>query len=160
MGFLDSVHARYVAIVESLGKQLDPNYTYTSYSFSPRGYLSQYSVRDYIRIVAIIGAYALIIRPLVEKLMSWLRDRATAQGKGPTPVAVDLPDWERDAVLSSDGELARAHDSQSSAIGGRAKAKDPFDWGANARRRHRDAQIARENQRQDAEDAEIDKYLD
>ena len=156
MSFLSSLHARYVSVVEQLGRQLDPEYSYTAYSFSPRAYLSSYGVRDYIRIVAIIGAYALIVRPLIEKVMSWLRDRATAQGKGPTPIAVDLPAWEKDAMLSGDGTLQHAP----AAGGDDGTSRDPFDWGARARKRHIQAQRERETPRQDAEDAEIDRYLD
>ncbi|BFZ54793.1 hypothetical protein PYCC9005_001830 [Savitreella phatthalungensis] len=149
---MDSVKEWLIHQVESTIQQLDPEWTWSGGigNVSPRAYFSKYGVRDYIRIIAIIGAYALIVRPLLEKVMSKLRDRATGQGKGPTPIAVDLPAWEKDPTLAPDGTI-KPEDPTSD---------DPFDWGAKARRRQREIKRAIETREQDDEDAEINKYLD
>lgn len=126
--------------VEFFGKQLDPDFIYEP-NFSPRNYFSQYGPKDYIRVVVIVGAYALIIRPLLEKGMQKLKDRATAQGSGPQPIPVDLPAWQNKNESDEDTGL---------------------DWGARLRRKAREAQAKKDAEAEDneMEDSELDKYLD
>lgn len=132
------LYYRWVNAVEYLGKQIDPSFTYAP-SFSPRSYFAKYTVQDYIRIVIIVGAYALIIRPLMEKGMQKLRDSAN-NGAGPQPIAIDAPAWQQD---DESAEVA-------------------MDWGAKIRKRAREAQAAKDAAAVDDEmkDSELDKYLD
>ncbi|CCG83434.1 protein of unknown function [Taphrina deformans PYCC 5710] len=136
----DSISFNFKTFVEFFGKQLDPDFVYEP-NFSPRNYFAQYGTKDYIRVVIIVGAYALIIRPLIEKGMQKLKDRATAQGQGPQPIPVDLPAWQ--------GKNAEAED-------------EDLDWGARLRRRAREAQAKQDAEAEDTEmlDSELDKYLD
>lgn len=133
------------SFVEFFGKQLDPDFVYEPASLSPRHYFAQYSARDYIRIVIIVGAYALIIRPLLEKGMSRLRDRATERGDGPQPIPVDLPAWQQQQQGNDDDDN-----------------DDNLDWGAKLRRRAREAQAKkdREAEAEEMRDEDLDKYLD
>lgn len=127
----------FVSAVEYLGKQLDPDFTYQP-SFSPKSYFAKYTVKDYIRIIIIVGAYALIIRPLMEKGLRKLRDQAN-DGAGPQPVPIDPPAWQRDHEVEEAG----------------------LDWGAKIRKRAREAQKKKDEVvDQEMEDSELDKYLD
>lgn len=125
--------------VEFFGKQLDADYEYQP-NFSPKSYFAQYGMKDYIRIVIIVGTYGLIIRPLIEKTMKKLRDAANS-GKGPQPIPVELPAWE-------------SKDAEDEASG--------LDWGAKIRRRVKEAQAKKDAEAEDKEmnDSELDKYLD
>lgn len=95
---MSSLYNIFVRAVEHLGQQLDPDYKFQL--GSPSNYFSQYEVKDYIRVVIMVGAYALIIRPLIEKFMNWARDRdAKSGGTGAEPggaraIPVELPAWQ------------------------------------------------------------------
>lgn len=135
----ETLSAYFKIFVEFFGKQLDPDYVYEP-NFSPKNYFAQYGIRDYLRIVIYVGAYALIIRPLAEKVMRKLRD-ASNEGKGPQPIPIELPAWQsRDAKAEDEG----------------------LDWGARIRRRAREAQAQKDASAADneMEDSELDKYLD
>lgn len=138
-GMQDTMTYYFRVFVEFFGKQLDPEYTYEP-NFSPKNYFAQYSIQDYLRIVIYVGAYALIIRPLFEKTMRKLRD-ASNEGKGPQPIAIELPAWQ-------------TKDEK--------KEEDGLDWGAKIRRRAREAQAEKDASAADneMEDSELDKYLD
>lgn len=134
---LSRIFQYFTQTVEHLGKQLDPDFTYQP-SFSPKSYFAQYTVKDYIRIVIIVGAYSLIIRPFMESTMRKLRDRAN-DGQGPQPIPIDPPAWQRDG----DHE------------------EEVLDWGAKIRKRAREAQRIKDNaEDQEMDDSELDKYLD
>lgn len=136
------IAAKLVAVINALGQQLDPDFRYDLPTLSPVGYLSQYTLKDFIRIVIIIGAYALIIRPLMERTMQKLKDRAEAKGNGPQPIPVEMPAWEKETTSED--------------------AAADMDWGARLRKKARAAQKEREAAHPDDEmaDSELDKYLD
>jgi hypothetical protein len=137
IAFKDFVAGKLVAGINTLGQQLDPDFRYDLPTLSPVGYLSQYTLKDFIRVVIIIGAYALIVRPFMERSMQKLKDRAEAKGQGPQPIPVEMPAWEKE------------HD-------------DALDWGSKLRKKARQAQKEREAAHPDDElpESELDKYLD
>ncbi len=123
-----------IQTIESLGRQLDPEYKF-KFNISPKAYFAQYSAKDYIRVVILIGAYSLIIRPFLEKGMKWLRDRPS--NTAPIPVPIDVPAWED---LDDDSCV------------------DKMDWGRTLRKRAREQEKDREVEDDDV--AELDRYLD